>query len=234
MALSSDDLVSLIQDRLGFRKDRADYILKEAELAQFELERDVTFNPWFLWRAADVCVKEDCVNLALPTGFLRLCEFNNPLFQPVGQEGAITLSRGFADDIYAKELSVGCPSAFSLQAKNLRLNRKANGMLRLFYITYNAPLGTSVKANLWTEHAFHLLMYKTGMAVAATLQNDPALKRFTSDYMMALDKFKAACVAYEDYQHELTRMPSPHSIYNQVPVGVWLNPGTTEPCTCGG
>lgn len=234
MSLTSDDLVKIVQSRCGFRTDQVDYILKEAELAQYELERDVTCNPWFLWRAADICVKEDCVNLTLPPGFLRLCEFNNPLFQPVGQEGASTLSRGFADDIYAKELSAGCPTAFSLQAKNLRLNRKSNGMLRLFYITYNAPLGTSVKANLWTEHAFNLLTYKTGLAVASTLQNDAAEKRFRSDYATAYMAFKAACVAYEDYQHELIRAPSPHSIYNQVPVGVWLNPGSDEPCTCGG
>lgn len=234
MSFTSSDLISLINARLGFRTDRADYILQEAKVAQYALERDVKVNPWFLWRAADICVKEDCVNLTLPPGFLRLCEFNNPLFQPVGQTGAITLSRGFADDVYAKELGNGCPTAFSLQAKNLRLNRKANGMLRLFYMTYNAPLGQGVEANLWTEHAFDLLLAKTGMAVAASIQNEAALTRFSGDYAEALRAFKAACVAYEDYQHEMTRSPSPHSIYNQVPVGVWLNPGSTTPCDCGG
>lgn len=231
-----DDLVKLIQTRLGFNftQQVTDAIAMEVRLAQYQLEKDVTYNPWFLWRAADVCVDETCLSLALPNGFLRLCEFNNPLFHPEGMPCGYQITRRFADSVYSSDMPVGKVDGYTLQAKSIRLNARAKGKLRIFYITANAKLSPSTQQNLWTEHAFDLLMNLTGRAVAGIIKNESAMQQFTQDYAMALSSFKRQCVAYEDHLMELSREVSLYSSYNEKPVGGFYDATTGAPCDCGG
>jgi len=229
-----DQLVAIIQTRCGFHDKLADVIAAEVQLAQYELEHDVTFNPWFLWRAADVCVDETCLNITLPVGFLRLCEFNNPLFQKQGCHQAYPLNRGFADDVYAHNMPAGVPYAFTLQAGFIRLDKRDTGLLRLFYISTNAKLSAAVQKNLWTENAFNLLLNKTGLAVAQTIQDASAVSRFSDGLTIAYSSFKKECVAYEDFGREQLRIKTESSVWNQRPVGGWYEAGTNTPCGCGG
>ena len=229
-----DDLVKLLQTRLGFRTDLQDVIAVEVKLAQYELEKMVTQNPWFLWRAADVCVDTSCLSLALPLGFLRLCEFNNPLFHAEGAPCGYQLTRAFADSTYSVDSGVAPIETYTLQNKSLRLNARAKGKLRLFYITSSAKLSDAVQQNLWTEHAFDLLLNKTGIQLAATLRDQEALDMFSRNYAIALSNFQKECVAYEDTGFEQTRSPSLYTSYNNMPVGSFFDPLTGTPCDCGG
>lgn len=229
-----NELISLIKSRIGFRTDLDEYIMQECQLAQYMLEKDVRLTPWFLWRAADICVRDTCLDLAVPVGFLRMCEYNDPLFQCEGVSGAITLNRAFADDVFAKELAVAAPSSYTLQASNIRLNRKANGILRIFYFSTCPKLSLSVSENYWTEHAFDLLLNKTGMAVAATIQNESAMAFFAAQHRDSYNAFADECTSRDDVGYNLLRISTPYTAFNSELVGVWVAPESTEPCTCGG
>lgn len=221
------DMISQIQNRLGFRTDLADKILKEINLAQFQLERDVTFNPYFLWRGRDLCLKEPCLNYALPEGFIRICEFNNPLFHPADSNLAYELNRGLAITSYAKDNSVGNPDCYTLQHGNIRLNKRAQGVLRLFYITSITPLSDLVSENLWTSKAYDLLMNKAGLACANLTRDGFAVEYFTKEYSASLINFKRECIAFEDYGYSIARADK---LYNEFsfPVGGWYDIGETE------
>lgn len=229
-----DDLIAMVQSRLGFHTKLAEVISREVQLAQYTLEKDVTYNPWFLWRAADVCVDETCLSLTLPVGFLRMCEFNNPLFHRCGSSCGYQITKGFADSTYSVDSAVGAVKFYTLQAKSLRLNARATGKLRIFYISTNAKLSPSNQFNLWTEHAFDLLLFKTTMAVAAIIRDTDGLSAATQDFAMAMNSFKRQCIAYEDYGFELTREQSLYSSYNENLVGGFYDTLTGAPCNCGG
>jgi hypothetical protein len=192
------EMVSLIQARLGFRNDLELQIIREINLAQYELERNPTFNPYFLWRAKDICICPECIDYGLPAGFIRLDEFSNPLFQPSEANCSYELEKGIAVGTYEHSKLAGTPKAFSIYSSNLRLDVRACGLLRLFYITATTQLTSVILENLWTDKAFNLLMNRAGMSMASMLHDENALTLFTQNYFMAMDSFKRECVAYED------------------------------------
>jgi hypothetical protein len=226
--MNLNDMVSLIQMRLGFRDDHRDNIIREINLAQYQLERDPTYNPPFLWRAKDICICPDCLDYALPAGFIRLDEMNNPLYQADGHYVARELDKSIAINTYEQNKVGGCPEFFSIYSGNLRLDKRACGILRLFYITATTPLSESTLENRWTQEAFDLLMNKAGIALASALEEVRALERFSADYFMSLATFKRQCVAYEDQGMNTSRA----SFLYQSPVkavGGWYEAGSI-PC----
>lgn len=226
--MNLNKMVSLIQARMGFRDDIQQHIVDEVNLAQYELERDVTFNPHFLWRAKDICICPDCVDYALPPGFLRLDEQNNPLYQETGVSVARELNRGLAVTTYEPEKAASNITSFSIYSGNLRLNGRGCGSLRLFYITATTQLSDSVLENLWTQHAFSLLMNKAGIALATSLKEEEAYRQFSIDYSIALDRFKRECVAYEDQGMNVARGDALYK-YPVKAVGGWYEAGSI-PC----
>lgn len=226
--MNLNNMVSLIQTRLGFRDDIQDQVINEINLAQYALERDVTFNPHFLWRAKDICICPECVDYALPPGFLRLDEFSNPLFQPDGVFTSYELSKGIAATSYEPNKLAGCVTSFSIYAGNLRLNARACGLLRLFYITATTQLSLIVVENLWTQHAFDVLMNKAGMALASALEEQAAFALFSAEYAMTLRRFKTECVAYEDQGMNVARGDSLYKSPVKA-IGGWYEAGSL-PC----
>lgn len=227
-------LISQIQMQLGFRDDLDEHIVRELQLAQYELERDVTFNPWFLWRAKDICIKPDCLNYALPAGFIRLDETNNPLYHHKGSCKAYELNRGLAVHAYAQDNSVGFISHFTIQAKNLRLSQRGDGILRMFYITASAPLSLVNTTNLWTVDGYDVLMNKAGRAMANAVRDRDAIRHFETAYAESLINFKRQCIAYEDFGRDIARLDNLY--LHQRFTGGWYDPlsGGCEPCGSGG
>lgn len=226
--MNLNDMVALIQARLGFRDDLQTEIIREINLAQYQLERDPTFNPYFLWRAKDICICPDCLDYALPAGFIRLDEFSNPLYQAEGSFCANELDKALAGHTYEPSKGSNEPTAFSIYSSNLRLNGRGCGILRMFYITATTQLSVGVVENLWTDKAFALLMNKAGMSIASILQEQVALQFFTSEYFVALASFKKECVAYEDQGSHAAR----GDVLYKFPiknVGGWYEAGTI-PC----
>ena len=226
--MNLNDMVSLIQTRLGFRTDLDAEIIREIQLAQYELERDPTFNPHFLWRAKDICICPECLDYVLPAGFIRLDEMNNPLYQDNGSYVAFELDKGIAVNTFEPNKVSGCPQYFSIYSNNLRLDKRACGILRLFYITATTQLTDVIVENLWTEHAFHLLMNKAGIAMATNIQESMAVDRFTTDYLVAYSAFKKACVAYEDQGMNISRAGTLYSSPVKQ-IGGWYEAGSI-PC----
>ena len=226
--MNLNDMISLIETRLGFRDDIADRIIKEVNLAQYELERDVTFNPYFLWRAKDICICPDCIDYALPAGFIRLDEMNNPLYQSEGSFCSNELEKALAVNTYEQSKGAGNITAFSIYSNNLRLNGRGCGVLRLFYYTATTQLSLTVLDNLWTTHAFSLLMNKTGIALANALNEERALAQFTNDFAYSMDRFKRECVAYEDAGMHVSRGDALYKFPVQE-VGGWYEAGSI-PC----
>lgn len=218
-----NDMISQIQFRLGKRKDLKDEIIQEIKLAQYQLERDVTFNPYFLWRGKDLCLDPACLDYALPTGFIRLCEINNPLMHPEGHPFAYELNRGIGNVTYSQDLPVGAPSSFSVQAQNLRLDKRSAGVLRIFYITETTHLSEESPTNWWTAKAYDLLMNKAGFSLATILRDESAIQLFGTAYAMSLAQFKKECVAYEDYGHMLSRAEG-LAVGLLTEVGGWYEP----------
>lgn len=229
--MNLNDMISQIQMRLGFRKDLIDEIIREIQLAQYQLEHDVTFNPHFLWRGKDICICPDCIDYALPAGFLRLCEFNQPLFHCKDSSSAYELNRGIGNIAYAKDNPAGSPVYYTIQSNNLRLNVRACGILRLFYITATTQLSSSVLENLWTQKAYDVLLNKAGYAMALTVQNEAASARFGNDYARSLINFKRECIAYEDFGYDLARAESLYAGPIQE-TGGWYEPGSVDCEAC--
>lgn len=219
------DMISQIRFRLGNRTDLQAEIMREINLAQYELERDVTFNPYFLWRAKDLCICTECLDYAVPSGFIRLCEFNNPLYQAENEFCAYELDKGLGSFTYPQNTAVGRPSYFSLQSNNIRLNTRACGVMRLFYITATTPLSDSAVENLWTEKAYGLLMAKAGLTVASAVRDNDAVGYFAAAYQQTLAAFKKECVAYEDFGYNLARADT---LFHGrlMHVGGWYEPGS--------
>lgn len=228
--MNLNDMVSLIQARLEFRDDQKDNIIKEINLAQYELERDVSFNPYFLWRGKDICVNETCLNFPVPAGFIRLCEFNNPLWHEKGCPYAYEIGRAVANKTYAADNPVGSINFFSLQGSNIRLSKRASGILRLFYITATTPLSEAVPENLWTQKAFALLMNRAGLQMANILRDARGVEFFEKSYAESLFKFKKECIAFEDFGYDIARADNLYRDWNNS-VGGWYEPGA-ECQTC--
>ena len=218
--MNLNDMVAQIQMRLGFRKDKEEEIIREIRLAQYELERDVTFNPYFLWRGKDICVKPDCINFPVPAGFLRLCEFNNPLWHEKGLTPAYEINRSIGNKTYAMDNAVGLVRHYSLQGSNIRLSARAEGILRLFYITATTPLSAEVVENLWTKNAYGLLMNKAGWLMARVLRDKDAEASFEKDFFASLVAFKRECIAFEDYGYNIARADNLYRYWNNS-VGGW-------------
>lgn len=220
--MNLNDMISQIQARLGFREDLQEEILKEINLAQHQLERDVSFNPYFLWRGQDIYMSESCINYALPETFIRVCEFNNPLFHPAGAPFAYEVNRGMAVTSYAKDNSVGEVVCYTIQHGNLRLNKRVAGIFRLFFISSTAPLGGLVTENLWTEKAYDLLMNKAGLACAKLTRDNFAVDSFEKDLAASLVNFKRECIAFEDFGFAVARADRLYSEFS-FPVGGWYD-----------
>lgn len=216
------DMIAQIQVRLGFRKDLQEEILKEINVAQNQLERDVSFNPYFLWRGQDICLRESCLDYALPETFVRICEFNNPLFHPEGSPFAYEINRGLAVTSYAVDNSVGTPLCYTIQHGNLRLNKRVSGIFRLFFISSTTPLGGLVDSNLWTEKAYDLLMNKAGLACAKLVRDVSSISYFESDLAVSLLNFKRECIAFEDFGYSIARADKLYSEFS-TPVGGWYD-----------
>jgi hypothetical protein len=218
-------MISQIQARLGFRDDLQSEILREIQLAQYQLERDVTFNPYFLWRAQDIVLHEECLDYALPQGFIRICELNNPLLHPACSPMALELNRGLAFTAYSKDNPARPPDCYTIQHGNLRLNGRVHGVLRLFYITSTQKLDEDCDSNLWTEKAYALLMNRAGLSCAKLVRDAYAEQSFEKEYATSLDTFKRECVAFEDFGYSIARADR---LYGSLPptIGGWYNGGT--------
>lgn len=205
------EMISMIQFRLGNRKDLATQIEREIQLAQIRLEDSPDLEPWFLVQQDEtIAVTSGVQDITLPAGFLRMSEEEQPqilvdgIWQP--------LRRIQNDDGLSNfQGATGTPTRFTMFGDTFRLWPSPDKAytVRLTYAARETSLDTTTPTdtNAWTENAFDVLMNKALIILAGTLQNKSALEMASSDFSSAYAGLQTQIVQREDANQTYQRMP---------------------------
>lgn len=205
------EMISMIQFRLGRRKDLATEIEREIQLAQKRLEDDPRLEPWFLVRRnSAVAVTAGANAVPLPSDFIRFSEEQAPL---ISVDGAWNfLARKSGDDIISSyQGGTGTPTAWNMYGTAMEVwpTPDVDYTVRLTYHGSEPVLDTitPVDSNAWTVEAFDLLMNKALLMLAQSLGNERVYKNATNDFNTALAALQTQIVQREEAQQDYQRMP---------------------------
>lgn len=179
--MTRDEVVSLVQQGLGFRSDLTTEIITQLRYQQEEvLEKQATL-PWFLlteFANINTVVGEE--RIPVPSDFLQEYEegslwFVDPALAEEDQWKP--LAKGLLEDI--KTAETGPPKCYALTKDYFRVFPVSDEAYQLQQIYYAraAELTTNIE-NVWLEHAADWLMNLVGTHMAEDLSNQDATLTF--------------------------------------------------------
>ncbi len=188
-----DQLLKLIENRLGGRSDLRSEIILELQLAQERLELGPVF-PWFL-----ETLKETLVNtsgaldtVALPSDFI--VEVKEDLVQYLDSTGSwLTLDKADWGDTKKADLrDYSAPSFYSIVGTDIKLSPAPTEVFtfRVRYYAKQTTLSSDI-SNGWTTSAPEVLLSQTGVMVAGGIMDDKTKGRFESSLIIAMNEMWA-------------------------------------------
>jgi hypothetical protein len=187
-----DDLVTLLQYRLGNRTDLEDRIILEMALVQsFILEGTGAFQPWFLeseMSRIDVGPGEERV--ALPTDFLGEIEEQSLwLYDEDNIDAPYTeLHKSSYDKLILKHQVAGVPSEYAMVGEYILLRPIPDDIynIRMRYYAAATSVSTGNIENSWLKHASDWVMAETGAVIAGKhIRNAPLAEEFRQEAAIA-------------------------------------------------
>lgn len=209
--LTLTDMISMIQFRLGRRKDLAAEIEREITLAQTRLEDSPILEPWFLVQTDPVAVTQGSHTVPLPLLFIRESEEEQMQVEVGGIK--FPIARASLDDVRAEfQGATGRPQAYVLYGETLEVYPLPDKDYTIEY-TYAKrgvslvstdptdppdPLFVPTLSNVWTDNAYPLLMNKALIILAMAIGHKEALANATNDFNTAFAEMQTRSVQRED------------------------------------
>lgn len=202
VALTGNQAVAQVQQRLGWRSDKSGEILVALQMAQDEMETGTSL-PWFLkHEEEELLVTAGDRTLALPTGFKRIED--GPHYLSTAED-PVYLTQGEYWELYSSYAASdpGAPVAFTLRKSDLYLFPEPSEDKTLYWTYWAADDAiTGGSTNQWLTHFPWLLIGRTIMDMAAALHNAEAAKAGAAMYSLWLPK-----VLGEDIEREAENRP---------------------------
>lgn len=180
-----DDAVADIQERLGFRTDLQESIIRRMQMTQRLLEQGRTL-PWFLIEEDQtLAVTAEDPSVELPAGFIREVDYKKGSLYYVPTSGvnpAPTFLRKMALDearTQYRDLTGDRPAVYSLRSTSIYLFPiPTTGFdLKLDYYKRDDELTTNIE-NKWLANAPDVLIGHAGASMADTIKNSSAKIEF--------------------------------------------------------
>lgn len=189
--MKQSDIISLVQRRLGFRKDLANVILSELQAAQIRLEAGVTvptggiFFPWFLQTEINsiyTVVGEE--RILLPEDFI--CEIEGDalyVYDGNADPGCQWIPLRKDDLAFNRKAAPGTgdkPSVYTIDGTYFRILPvpSAVSRLKLLFMGRDAVLTDADSENKWLKWAPFLLMGEAGRETGYSSRDKDAMLYF--------------------------------------------------------
>jgi hypothetical protein len=183
-----DDAVVLVQEKLGYRSDLKDSIIRNMKLAQSQLELGPT-KPWFLLSEdSTTTLTPEESRVGLPDDFLCETEDAALIYVPddVDEEEWILGKRDY-DTLLKTYKGVVLPSVarppryYALRGDYFIIFPKPDAAytLKMVYYKRGESLDTNIE-NVWLKQCPYLLMGKAGLLVSPGLRDLNATNTFNS------------------------------------------------------
>jgi hypothetical protein len=175
--------ISRIQQGLGFRTDLTTVIISALQEAQRDLEGAQTL-PWFLINESQsLAVTLASQVVALPTGFLRIVEDEQPYFTLAGDTTFLEKKPFDEAKIFYSGTDPGTPAAYTLRSASMTVWPVPDANYTLTWSFYaRGTLLDGEITNTWLTSCPELLIGLAGLLVAADLENEMATKKFGAMY----------------------------------------------------
>lgn len=213
MALTLNDMIAMIQFRLGKRSDLASEIEREIVFAQTRLEKSPVLEPWFLVSEETLAATPGTTLVTIPTGFLR--ESEEKQMQVLVEGIEIPMERISADDAASRYQGVtGVPVSYVLSGTELRVYPEPDVAYTLRWtvalkeVELTTDATTPVLTNAWVEEAYALLLNKALIPLAQSLGNKRVLENATADFQTAFGELQVESVQREDSNQTSQRAKS--------------------------
>ena len=185
-----DEVVSLIQTRLGFRTDKSAEIVAELKFWQTEFEHDDVL-PWFLLSevtTASTITGEERVYL--PTGFLR--EYEEGFlwrYDAAEDDPWIELGKDDYDALKAAKTGTGPPTHYALRGSYFTLHPTPDAVytLKLLFYKSDTVLSSNIE-NGWLREFPGLLLGAAGVTMASALKDREAEASFAAQLALAKER----------------------------------------------
>lgn len=193
----------LIRNKLSFRASSTSLntrILSALNEAQRDLEKGKTLPKFLLQEDQTLTGSANSPTLTLPAGFLRLSEEEGIWWDGDSSEARRKLQRGDLNQL--KEIWTGTtrttPVAYALRKATIMVFPTPTAAHTYTYSYYKAGDVLVSDENVWLANAPDLLISQAGLLVAADLQDDAAITKFT-----ALQRSAQSAVFFKTIDDEL-------------------------------
>lgn len=192
--MTRDEIVTILEMRLGDMQGKREHIIAELQLAQEDAEDNLPEIPWFLVNRVstplEVAADSQEINLALVSHFKDWETGGIFIEQDDGtyarlQKVDTKLQKGF--DAATVVVEAGVPTCYWIVGSKAYLDAKLETATNFTFINYKRDESlVSNKTNLWTTHASRFLLNKAGLNIANFLQKDAAtIQLFAAELMKA-------------------------------------------------
>lgn len=190
--MTRDEMIILLQERLGARADlNAAIILETVYTQSFLLEGTGAFIPWFLESVMSTVGTTVAATetIALPTDFLGEIEDQHAWYYDAANTDNPyqELPKGAYDNLLQKYPITGIPKAYSIIGDYMAIHPVPDAayIIKWRYYARATSLTTNVE-NSWLKHAADLVLAEVGYIMADKyLQNSNLATRFQTDIVTA-------------------------------------------------
>lgn len=194
--MDRDTAVARIQRGLGFRDDLVDEIIASLKEAVRLLETGRSLPDFLLQDEQTLTVPAGTANVALPTGFIREWQEQPLRYTAASSPSTIVILEKLDYKIGEQrfppdDTDAGAPVAYSLVNGAIKFwpaERDVEYTLRWAYYKHSVALTSNVSNNEWldeTDGSPEALIGRAGMIIAADLNDNPNLQKFSSMYNIA-------------------------------------------------
>jgi len=193
--MTRDEAVARIQQGLGFRDDIPDQIVGALKEAKRLLEMGRSLPNFLLQESQTLAVPAGTADVPLPTGFIREWQEESPWYVATSGANDVTwlekLDFNIGKSRFAR-MSRGRPIAYTLRNNGIKFwpDRDIAYSLTWSYYKKSVDLSTNVANNEWLDETLSVpecLIGRAGMIVAADLEDNVSLQKFSSMYKTAWD-----------------------------------------------
>lgn len=187
--MTRDELVEVVESRLGLRTGLNSRVTAEVKMAQRTLEAGNVL-PWFLKKCVPITTPP--VPLAKPTGFIRepddvpgLRLYVYGVLTPLKKDDYDFLIR--REDLYP---ATGIPKFYAWNARGYHLfpqpDTTYTGEFEAYY--HDDPLSLGSTENAWSLNLPEILIAQAGLAMAFTLRSTESVAIFKDNLADAVKK----------------------------------------------
>ena len=194
--MTRDEAATLIRSKLSFRASSTNLnlaIVNALQYTQRDLEMGKTLPPFLITESEALTGVANSPTIALPTGFLRLVEDENIWWNGTATAGVRELQRAEYKQLRAvwAGTTETSPRAYALRKNSIYIFPTPDVAHTYVWSYYKKAdiLDDGSDENVWLLNAPDLMIAQAGLLVAADLQDDAAVAKFTALQMSAQKAF---------------------------------------------